>query len=72
MAIWLDIAAAIFAFGAAIFWFLSAYGSLPRGINYIESGELTDRRRNRSAKMNGYAASLSGLSALCMGLRLFF
>jgi hypothetical protein len=31
---WAKIAAALFAFVAAIFWFLSAYGKLPRMITY--------------------------------------
>ena len=29
METWLDVAASVFAIGAAIFWFLSAYGHLP-------------------------------------------
>jgi hypothetical protein len=31
---WLDIGEALFAFVAAVFWFLSAYGSLPPMVMY--------------------------------------
>src|ERR1700757_682443 len=33
MEFWLDVGAAVFAIGAAIFWFLSAYGELPKPVS---------------------------------------
>lgn len=70
---WLDIAAAAFAFAAAVFWFLSAYGPLPRMLQYFDFVPDNDPYYvavKFSAKMNRWAAGLSGLSALCMALGL--
>jgi hypothetical protein len=70
---WLEISAALFAFAAAIFWFLSAYGKLPPMIAYWDQTPQTDPfylAVKFSARMNRWAAGLSGLSALCMGVKL--
>ncbi|SDK14329.1 MULTISPECIES: hypothetical protein [Bradyrhizobium] len=73
MEYWLDIAAALFAFGAAAFWFASAYGDLPPMVSYFDAAPATDplyMAIKRSARMNRWAAGLSGLSALCMAMRI--
>jgi hypothetical protein len=70
----LDIGAAIFAFVAAVFWFLSAYGSLPPILTYwdqVPAGDPFYMVVKFSAQMNRWAAGFSGLSALCMATRLF-
>ncbi len=74
MAKWLDIGAALFAFGAAVFWFLSAYGKLPPLISYYDYTPDSDpfyKAVKFSAGMNRWAAILSGISAALMGVRLF-
>jgi len=71
---WLDIGAAILAFGAAVFWFRSAYGNLPPILPYWDKTPDTDPYYiavKFSAAMNRWAAAFSGASALCMGMRLF-
>jgi hypothetical protein len=71
---WLDIAAALFALFAALFWFVSAYGKLPPMLTYWDQTPSDDQfyvAVKFSAKMNRWAALLSGLSALCMGIKLF-
>jgi hypothetical protein len=71
---WLDIGAAIFAFVAAVFWFLSAYGKLPPMVAYWDQAPANDPfyiAVKFSAQMNRWAAGFSCLSALCMGFRLF-
>jgi len=71
---WLDVSAAVFALAAAVFWFLSAYGKLPPMIAYYDAAPETDpfyKAVKFSAKMNQWAAGFSGLSALCMSIRLF-
>jgi hypothetical protein len=71
---WLDIGAAVFAIIAAIFWFVSAYGKLPPMVPYWDQAPASDPFYSAvkfSAKMNRWAALLSGLSALCMGVKLF-
>ena len=71
---WLDISAALFAIGAAVFWFLSAYGKLPPMMTYWDSTPEHDpfyMAVKFSAGMNRWAAGLSGLSALCVGIKLF-
>jgi hypothetical protein len=73
MEFWLDIGAALFALFAALFWFLSAYGKLPQMVAYWDQTPETDPfyvAVKFSAKMNACAAGLSGLSALCMGVKL--
>jgi hypothetical protein len=70
---WLDFAAALFAFFAAVFWFLSAYGKLPPMAAYWDATPEDDPFRIAiafSAKMNQWAAGLSGLSALCMAIKI--
>ena len=71
---WLDIVAALSAFVAAVFWFLSAYGRLPPMITYWGSAPAHDPFYTAvkfAARMNSWAAGFSGLSALCMGGELF-
>jgi hypothetical protein len=70
----LQIGAAGLAFGAALFWFLSAYGELPPMLTYWGSAPPTDpfyATVRFSAHMNTIAALLSGASALCMSIGLF-
>jgi hypothetical protein len=71
---WLDIGAALFAIAAAVFWFTSAYGELPPIVTYWGQAPASDPFYSAvkfSAEMNRWAALLSGLSASCMGLKLF-
>ncbi len=71
---WLDISAAIFALFAAVFWFLSAYGKFPPMLSYWDRTPENDPfyiAIKFSARMNMYAAILSGLSALCLSIKLF-
>jgi hypothetical protein len=71
---WLDIGAALSAFVAAIFWFLSAYGKLPPMGSYWDAVPEHDpfyRTVRYSVRMNRWAAGFSGLSALCMAIELF-
>jgi hypothetical protein len=52
---WLDLAAAAAALLAAVFWFFSAYGELPRTITYWGSTPESDPFRQAikfSAEMN--------------------
>jgi Na+/proline symporter len=70
---WLDIAAAVFALAAAVFWFLSAYGKLPPMVAYWDQTPSNDPfylAVKFSAQVNRWAAGLSGLSALCMAARI--
>ena len=65
-----DIAAALLALVAAVFWFLSAYGELPAMATYWGHAPESDpfyQAVKFSATMNRYAAGFSGASALCMG-----
>jgi hypothetical protein len=71
---WLDAAAPILALIAAVFWFLSAYGKLPRMVAYWDQTPENDpfyRAVKHPAVMNRRAAGFSGGSALCIGIRLF-
>jgi hypothetical protein len=71
---WFEIAAAVFAFAAAGFWFASAYGKVPEMLTYWGSTPESDpffQSIKFSTQMNRYAAALSGLSALCMSAGLF-
>jgi hypothetical protein len=73
MAHWLDAGAAAFAFVAAVFWFLSAFRSLPVMGQYFDHVPPNDpfyQAIKSSARMNTCAAVFSGLSALCMTLRI--
>jgi hypothetical protein len=68
-----DIAAALLALVAAVFWFLSAYGELPAMAMYWGHAPKSDpfyQAVKFSATMNRYAAGFSGASALCMGVGL--
>jgi hypothetical protein len=70
---WLDVAAALFAFLAAIFWFLSAYGKLPPMVAYWDATPENDPFRMAvtfSAKMNQWAAGFSGASALFIAIKI--
>ncbi len=74
MAMFLDTIAAISALLAALFWFLSAYGKLPPMVAYWDAAPDSDpfyKAIKFSARMNAWAAGLSGVSALCMSVRLF-
>ena len=65
----LEIGSALFAFLAAIFWFLSAFGKTPPMISYWDSTPEKDpfyKAVKYSARMNTWAAIFSGLSALCV------
>jgi hypothetical protein len=71
---WLDVAAAILALIAAVFWFLSAYGKLPPMLNYFSQTPESDpfyQAVKFSAEMNTLATAFSGASAFCLGIRLF-
>jgi hypothetical protein len=67
---WLEISAAVLAFVAAVFWFLSASGTLPQMLFYWGHAPANDafyQAMKFSAKMNTWAAVFSGASALCLG-----
>ena len=73
MELWMDVAAAVFAITAAAFWFLSAHGKLPPMGAYWDATPENDRFRMAvtfSTKMNRWAAGLSGVSALCMAIKI--
>jgi hypothetical protein len=58
---WFDVAAALFAFGAAVFWFLSAYGKLPPMVTHWDATPENDPFRMAvtfSAKMNRWLLHL--------------
>jgi hypothetical protein len=64
----MEIGTALFAFLAAVFWFLSAYGKVPPMISYWDQVPENDpyyRAVKYSIRMNKWAATFSGLSALC-------
>ena len=67
---WLDGSAAMFAFGAAGFWFWSAYGKVPALVAYWGAAPATDpfyASIVKAAALNKYAAIAAGMSALCTG-----
>jgi hypothetical protein len=71
----LDGGTALFAFIAAIFWFLSASGELPPIVTYFDSTPATDPYRQAvefSARMNAIAAACSGVSVLLFSIRIAF
>jgi hypothetical protein len=74
MANWLDTGAAVTAFIAAAFWFLSAHGKLPSTWTYWDQAADTDpsffRAIKFSARMNSIAAAFSGASVLLLGAKL--
>lgn len=71
---WLEGGAALTAFVAAVFWFLSAYGALPKMVSYFDQAPQTDpffMAVKYSAMMNRWAAGFSGVSALLISASLF-
>jgi hypothetical protein len=71
---WLEGGAALFAFFAAIFWFLSATGDMPKMLTYWDATPENDPFRvalQFTARMNWWASIFSGFSAGCMGVRFF-
>lgn len=73
MEIWFDTATAVFAFIAAAFWFWSAFRKLPPMVAYWDAAPESDPFRAAlifGAKLNQWAAGLTGLSALCMALKI--
>ena len=63
---YLDLATALFAPAAAVFWFLSAYGELPPIVTYWGATPPSDPHQmadEASAWLNTVAATLSGFSA---------
>jgi hypothetical protein len=66
---WLDASAAVFAFAAAVFWFLSAYETLPPMVAYWGRTPESDPlylAMESAAHMNTWASIFSGLTAICM------
>jgi hypothetical protein len=75
MSRWMDVAAAVFALLAAVFWFLSAAGKLPPIVAYWDRTPDSDpfyQAIRFSALMNTIAALCSGVSAALFGIKLFF
>ena len=75
MSRWLEIWAAVAAFIAAFFWFLSAAGKLPPMVMYWGKTPDSDpfyQAVKFSAYMNMVAAIASGVSAALIGFKLFF
>jgi hypothetical protein len=71
---YLEVAAALFAFIAAIFWFISAYGKLPPMVAYWDATPSTDPFYKAvifAATMNRWAAGFSGLSAIAVAASIF-
>ncbi len=69
MANYFEFAAALFAFAAAVFWFFSASKNIPALESYwdaIPSDHPFFKAMRFTAKMNRWAAGLSGLSAVCV------
>ena len=67
---WLDIAAALFAFLAAGFWFVSGYGKLPPMGMYWDAAPPNDpfyMAIKFSAKMNRWAAGFERLVGIVHG-----
>lgn len=55
-----EIAAALFAVVAAVFWSLYAFGELPQMVTYWDAAPVDE-----AAIMTNWAAGLTGASALC-------
>ena len=75
MARGLELCAALFAFVAAVFWFLSAYGELPLMGNYWDRTPAKDPffvAIRRAAVMNRWAAGFSCAAAVCAAVRALF
>jgi hypothetical protein len=73
MKLGLDIASAVFAFGAALFWFLSASVALPKnyplGLQSVLIRVLGEALSEQS-RLSAVAAVSAGLAALCQGVSL--
>src|SRR5208337_3087141 len=65
-----DLATALFALAAAVFWFWASYGTLPPMLSYFSSIPASDPYQQavkRSARLNSVAAFLSRmLRVLCL------
>jgi hypothetical protein len=61
-----EVAAALFAVVAAVFWSLFAFGELPQMMPVADP----EFAVNGLALMTSWAAGLTGAAALCAGLRL--
>jgi hypothetical protein len=75
MSRWIEIAAAVFAFLAAVFLFFSAAGKLPPIVAYWDKTPDTDpffQAVQFSAYMNTISAMCSGVSAALIAIKLFF
>jgi hypothetical protein len=70
----LDIGSAIFAFGAALFWFLSATVALPKnyplGLQSVLIRVLGEALSEQS-RLSAVAAVSAGLAAVCQAVSLF-
>jgi hypothetical protein len=67
----LEIFSAVAAFGAAVFWFISAAGDLPPMASYFGAAPPTDPlyvAQQQGVRMNRWAASFAGASALSMAV----
>jgi hypothetical protein len=67
----LNLISALTAFGAAVFWFISAAGRLPPMVTYAGFAPPTDplhRALQSGVKMNRIAALFAGCSALTMAV----
>ncbi len=65
---WWALASAATAAVAAVFWFVSAYGDLPRPVAYLDVASATDpffKAVKFGARMNRWAAGFAAVSALC-------
>jgi hypothetical protein len=68
MIAWFDALGAVFAFAAAVLWFLSAARNPPRRQTYWDAAPPHDPFEvwlRSSARLNRWAALATGLSALC-------
>jgi hypothetical protein len=69
----LDLVSAVFALGAAGFWFWSGVGKLPPMLMYFDGAPPDDpfyKAFVRSVRRNRWAAICAGVSALAMGASL--
>jgi hypothetical protein len=69
---WLDLGAAVFAFVAAVFWFLSAARPVPPMVKNWDSTPESDPLYlavKFSARMNAIAATFAGLSAILLAVK---
>jgi hypothetical protein len=74
MVLGLSLASGIFAFSAAVFWFISAANQPPPMVTYWDGAPPTDTFYASlafGARMNRWAAFFSGLSAVCASAGVF-